>query len=116
MESSYVDFGEASDNEPPEWKISATTLAVGITGIAPITDEFDVFGKIGYHFWDVELNESGFGLLAEEDGSDIMYALGANYKVTSNFSVGVSYSNYKIKIEGESSNVTMLSLNGKYYF
>jgi len=116
IEVSYVDFGEASDNEPPEWKITANSLAVGVVGIAPITEQFEVFGKIGFHSWDIEFKESGFGILAEDDGSDIFYSLGANYKVNNQFSLGVSYSNYTLEPEGEDEDITLLSLNGKYYF
>lgn len=113
LEFSYVDLGEASDNEPPEWKISVDSIAVGLLGIAPITEQFEAFVKVGFHSWDAEAKESGLGLLAEDDGSDIFYSLGANYKVNSQFSLGFRYSTYTM---GSDVDATFLSLNAQYHF
>jgi OOP family OmpA-OmpF porin len=113
VEVSYVDFGEASDNEPPEWLISSNTIALGAVGKVPLTPEFELFARLGYHSWDGELSESGYGKLDEDDGSGMLYGFGANYKLSEKFSIGVRYTNYNFD---KDTDVTLLSANLQYNF
>lgn len=116
LEVTYLDFGEASDNESPDWEITADSLTAGIVGKIPLNANFEVFAKLGYHSWDVELSEDGYGKLGEDDGSDIFYGVGAIYNFGNGFGLGVRYNSYTFGADDDDTDVTMLSLNLQYSF
>ena len=112
VEASIVDFGEASDGIVPEWLVTINSIAFGALLKAPVSENADFFFKFGLHLWDAELNQDGFGLLAEDDGSDIFYGFGATFHVQENFSMGVRYNSYDV----DGDDATMFSVNGQISF
>jgi opacity protein-like surface antigen len=96
-------------------KLAADTLAVGVVGKIPLNDGFELFGKVGFHAWDVELSAPGFNSLTD-DGSDIYYGIGANYNLSQKLSLGVSYNSYTLDSDDSDGSVTMLSANVTYRF
>lgn len=115
VEVSYVDFGKASDNEPPEFKISADSLTVGAVGIIPIESKVELFAKVGFHSWDIEATQAGYGKIAEDDGTDLFWGLGGNYKLSDQAAIGVKYMKYDFGSDVDS-DVTMLSATFRYKF
>ena len=107
FEASYIDFGEADDDIAPNWRLSANGLTLGALIKAPITREFDIFFKIGLNKWDLELREDGFGIIADDDGTDIFYGFGAAVKMNNQVSLGARYNVYDF----DGDDVSMLSLN-----
>lgn len=112
FEASYVDLGEAGDGAAPQWVLSSDTLTLGVVGKFPVGEQIELVGKLGYHFWDTELSEDGFGLLGENDGSDIFYSVGANYKLTQEVSIGGRYNIY----DTDAADISFLSVNVQYNF
>lgn len=110
FEVSYVNFGESSDNIPPEWKLSATSLTFGALLKAPLSPTANAFVKVGMHMWDIELKEDGFGLLGEDDGTDIFFGFGASFNVDPRLSVGVRYMSYDF----DGDDITQLLFNVMY--
>ncbi|MDH5571856.1 MAG: porin family protein [Gammaproteobacteria bacterium] len=112
IEASFIDFGESSDGIAPQWRVTGNSLAFGALAKAPINEGFDVFLKVGLHMWDAELTEDGFGLLAEDDGTDIFYGIGAIFNVNNKFSLDARYNSYDM----DGDDVTMFSLNAQVAF
>ncbi|HIN74948.1 MAG TPA: porin family protein [Rhodospirillales bacterium] len=112
LEGSYVDFGDAKDNIAPVWTISGDSLSLAVLAKAPISEELTVFAKVGMHFWDAQLDEAGFGTLLSDDGSDLLFGFGADYKANDSVSVGARYTRYNFDFDSEtSSDVSIFSVN-----
>ena len=55
-ELEYIDGGTVRDGA---FGIDSTGLNASLKGNWPITEQFDVFGKVGYYFWDADIDFSG---------------------------------------------------------
>ena len=116
FEVSFVNFGEADDGIPPEWHLSATTLAFGGLLKAPISPTAEAFFKVGLHMWDAEITQDGFGQIYEDDGSDLFFGFGAAFSVSPNLKIGARYMNYTADTDIEELDVTMFMVNAIYGF
>ncbi len=112
FELGIVDFGEADDGIPPEWHLEADSLAISLLGIAPIGPGSEVFFQLGFHMWDIELTEDGFGEIAEDDGNDLFYGFGFRANVTENVALGIRYNVYDF----DGDDVTRLNFNAQLGF
>lgn len=112
FEVGFVDFGEADDGIPPEWHLEADSLAFSLLGIAPVGAQSEVYFQVGFHMWDAELSEDGFGVFAEDDGNDIFYGFGFRANITENLGLGLRYNNYDF----DGDDVTRLSFNAQINF
>ena len=100
-EGGYIDFGESdADDVVLGIPVSAEAEVDGffLTGIAswPLYDKFNIFGKIGVLFWDVDVDASGGGTTVSDDetGTDIMFGLGAEYIFTNKISARVEWEHF----------------------
>jgi len=107
VEGSYADLGELSVKSivtapltatvDTTWE--ATTLAIAGVGIVPLGYNFDIFGKVGLHYWDVELSAKstiGAASASEDDnGTDFLYGIGADYNFTDRFTVRAEWEVYQ---------------------
>ena len=66
-EAGYVNFGDETGSRGQD------TLYVSVLGIAPINNQFSIFGKVGFHSWDDDVRNS--------DGTDLMWGFGVSYKL-----------------------------------
>jgi len=112
FEVSYINFGESSDNIPPEWKLTATSLAFGALLKAPLSPTASAFIKVGMHMWDIELKQEGFGLLGDDDGTDMFFGFGAAFNIDPRLAVGVRYMSYDF----DGDDITQLLFNATYGF
>ena len=112
VEVSYINFGESSDDILPKWRVTLNTLAFGVLAKAPVNNGFDVFFKAGLHMWDAELKEDGFGLIGEDDGTDMFYGIGALLHFNNKFSLGARYNSYDM----DGDDIKMLSINAQVGF
>jgi hypothetical protein len=112
IEVSYVDFGESDDGIPPVWTISGNSLGGSMKLMAPLSRGLDIYARLGIHMWDLELEEDGFGVIAEDDGTDLMYGFGALLKLASNIGAGFKYTIYDLDEEDAS----MLALDFQVQF
>ena len=86
IEAAWVDFGEISGSIDGS-KVSAEGdgwLLAG-KGTLPLNEQFGVFAKFGMIMWDVEGGGAASGL--DDDGTDLIYGLGAQYMFTDRFGV-----------------------------
>jgi len=104
VEGSWADLGEATysaqiiapvtGNANASWEASA--FALSALGIIPLGNQFELFGKVGYSLWDADLRVSAVGVEdnADEDGSSVVYGLGASYRFAENMAVRAEWERY----------------------
>lgn len=81
FEAAWVDLGEVSGSvggATVSAEVDGWTLAA--KGILPLNEQFSVFGKLGMIRWDVEGGGAASGI--DDDGTDLMYGIGAQYMFT----------------------------------
>jgi len=84
-ELEYIDGGTVEDSG---FGIDTTALNVSLKGNWPVTEQFDVYGKVGYFFWDADIDSSGDSSQeSNESGSDLSWGIGAGYDFTENFGI-----------------------------
>ena len=94
-EVEYIDGGTVGDNN---FGIDSTGINASLKGNFPISEQFDVFGKVGYYFWDADIDLTGnSGQEANESGSDLSWGLGAGYNFTDNISIVAEWQWFQIE-------------------
>jgi opacity protein-like surface antigen len=85
----YIDGGTVRDGD---FGIDSTGINVSIKGNWPVTEQFDVFGKVGYYFWDADIDVTGnSGQESNESGSDVSWGIGAGWNFTENLGLIAEY-------------------------
>lgn len=83
FEVNYVNFGEPDDTVAGVKLKSEghgfTGFAVGFLALGPV----DVFAKAGAISWDAELGNSNLGLQRDDDGTDLAYGVGVQFRLLS---------------------------------
>jgi hypothetical protein len=119
IEFGYKDFGEAGIKATSTLNVAPITFNagsaltskadgwnLGVVGILPVSDSFDVFAKAGLLKWDAEYTLTGSGTVGsqsysgsfsfDEDGTDAYYGLGGKYHLTETFDLGVEFVRYEV--------------------
>ena len=98
VELGYTDISEnkASDSvSTVTWKVKGTEL-LGV-GAIPVNQYFEVYGKVGVFFWD--LNDSCTGACTfssqSETGADLTYGIGVQFNFSKNVAARAQYQRYK---------------------
>jgi hypothetical protein len=83
VEANYVDLGSGDDTvlgEKIETDVNGVSLsAVGFVPIGPV----DLFARVGALSWNADLTASNLGLKGSDDGTDLTYGIGAQFRVWS---------------------------------
>jgi OOP family OmpA-OmpF porin len=91
----YIDGGTVREGD---FGIDSTGVNLSLKGNWPVTEQFDVFGKVGYYFWDADLDfEGNSGQEANSSGSDLSWGIGAGYDFTDNFGVVAEWQWFQIE-------------------
>ena len=81
VEGNYVDLGSGDDNvagQRIETDIDGISLAVvGFLPIGPV----DLFARVGAIDWSADLSAPGTGISGGDDGTDLTYGVGAQFRV-----------------------------------
>jgi OOP family OmpA-OmpF porin len=94
-ELEYIDGGTVGDSD---LGVDSTGINVALKGNWPVTEQFDVFGKVGYFFWDADIDLTGdSGQEVNESGSDLSWGIGAGYDFTPNFGVIAEWQWFQIE-------------------
>lgn len=115
IEGGYVDFGK------PDFGVEVADVAIDVEldptgfnlwGIAGIeAGPVDLFAKLGYVFWDLEVSVPGTNVSESDDGSDIGYGVGAAIGLGP-LQLRGEYEIYDV----EDADLSMLSLGIAYQF
>jgi hypothetical protein len=83
VEANYVDLGSSDDTvlgEKIETDVNGVTLsAVGFVPLGPV----DLFARVGALSWNADLTAPNLGLNTSDDGIDLTYGIGAQFRVWS---------------------------------
>lgn len=110
IEGGYYNLGEEeADYDTDYGKMHATGEAsgIGLTGVysQEIADDLEVFGKLGAMFWTVEgeasqtISGTKVSVSDEEDGTSVLFGLGASYNINDNWGVRGEWERYTAEYE-----------------
>ncbi len=95
VEVSYLDIDDTTDFFVPELSFGGDTLSLGVLGRLPVTNQFEVYGQVGVHRWDITIQETGFPDF-DDDGTDMFYGVGATYTFRHGLGVGARFTIYDV--------------------
>jgi len=105
-ELAYVDLGDPEDDFFGILRtIEVKAFSGWVKGIWPVTQHFDLYGKLGVAYWETDITTSLFGQPAQKtssDGIDLAYGIGAAYNFGSRFAVLVEYEDVNGGVNGAS--------------
>lgn len=116
-ELDYLDYGETDDNILGiDTEIDLYAVALYAVGILPLSEQFELFVKLGAAYWDGEADASILGITVSDDenGTDLAYGLGASYAFTDKFAVRVEYE--EIDVDDDLSRLGLLTVGGEVRF
>lgn len=120
-EASYTDFGEPDDSvllETIRVNLSADVQAWELSGVGiiPLSQRFELFGKIGIVTWDADVTGTTdfFSTSESDSGTDLTYGVGARFFATPNLAIRGEWQFYDI--DGGDLDTDMLSAGVAYYF
>lgn len=112
FEANYVNFGEPDDTlAGAKLRSEGDGFAgygLGLLAVGPV----DLFAKVGVIAWDAELTNPQLGRLSEDDGTDLAYGVGAQFRL---LSLGVR-AEYEVFDIDEVDNANMISVSVTYTF
>lgn len=112
VEGNYVDLGSGDDNvggEKLETDVSGISLSVvGFLPIGPV----DLFARVGGISWEADLESPTTGLSASDDGTDLTYGVGAQFRVWG-LSLRAEYEQFDV---ADADTVDMISLGVTWTF
>ena len=112
VEGNYVDLGSGDDRvlgEKIESDINGLSVsAVGFLPVGPI----DLFARVGAINWNGDLKAPDLGLKGSDDGTDLTYGIGAQFRVWS-LSLRAEYEKFDIS---DADNVDLVSVGVTWTF
>ena len=85
--------------------IKASTMGIAAKAGTDLSEDFRAFLKVGYHSWNVDQT-------TDEDGTDIFYGIGVEYKLNATTAVVAGYDRFTY----DTDNITDMSIGIKYRF
>lgn len=96
LEAGYVDFGKIKDQvmvalyQPSAtYSIDTTGYDLSLVGRYPVNNELVAFGRVGMIRWDSKARIDSIGYRASDDGSDLLWGLGLDYRGTDRISLRI---------------------------
>lgn len=111
VEAGYYNLGEEEAKYDSEYygkmHASAKATGIGVSGIysQPVAENLEVFGKLGAMFWNVEgelsqdVGGSKVSVSDDEDGTSVLFGLGASYKFDDNWGIRGEWERYTVEYE-----------------
>jgi len=87
--SDTVNLGPAGGTSVPVKFKTGLTAAVYGVGFLPLSDNFDLIGRVGYKYLDMKAKTAGFESQAKDSG--FAYSVGAQYYFTDKHGIRVDY-------------------------
>jgi len=116
FEAAYHDLGKQSESFGGQTaSIEATGIELSAVGYLAAGNSFDLFGKIGMLLWDADFSLTGFPTVSD-DGSDIIFGVGGQFKPTKHFSIRFEYQMFDLGTIGGDLDTDILSIGAAYHF
>jgi OOP family OmpA-OmpF porin len=120
FELQYTDFGKQEGtytyyNNTFDTTAEISGLGLSAVGFLPFSDSFDLFLKLGVFAWDIDgsIENASFGSHSgSDDGSDLLFGLGAEYQLSEQFSIRGAWE----MVDNEDGDLDMLSINAQLNF
>lgn len=116
-ELSYMDAGEYGGTATfgaTSARVNADATAWGLAalGIYPLSDRFEIFGKLGFVHGesDATVNFGGTSVTVGDSGTELHYGFGAIYNLTRNFGIRGEWENV------DDADISVLSIGLQYRF
>ena len=79
VEANYVDLGSGDDNGIETDLNGVSLSAVGFVPVGPV----DLFARVGAVNWNADFDAPNLGVSESDDGTDLTYGVGAQFRVWS---------------------------------
>ena len=109
IEAQYVEFGSPENDD---FSADLTDFGGYVVGAIPIGDHFEINGKVGYHQWDVDLEDLNLDESTSESEWDISYGAGLAV-IFKRIGFRAEYELFEVE---ETDSVTMASLSIEFRF
>jgi len=117
VEGFYTNAGESQIyvNSSNVWNIKGTAMGIAVKAGTNLSDDIRGFVKVGYHSWKSTTKglEAGVVDNSKDDGTDVLYGLGVEYKLSDTTAVVAAYDRYTL--DGDSY-VNDMNIGIKYRF
>ena len=104
IEGFYADHGKSTFTGTTDF-VKGSSMGIAAKAGTDLTDDFRAFVKVGYHSWKSETN-------IKEDGTDVLYGIGLEYKLSETTAIVTGYDRFTY----DDSNITDMSIGIKYRF
>jgi len=95
-EIAYTDLGKAeASGGGVTASVEATGFEFSAVGTIPLTQQFSLYGKLGFFMWDADL-KSNVGINASDDGTDLTYAIGVRWNFAKNLGLQAQWQRYDV--------------------
>ncbi len=115
IEAGYYDLGEregdhfvtSNNNKNKVGTNTGKASGIGLTGVysQPIADDIEVFGKLGAMFWktegDMSYDHDDRSVNTDEDGTSVLFGLGASYNLSDNWSIRGEWERYNVDYKND---------------
>ena len=104
IEGFYANHGESKFTTSTT-KVKASTMGIAAKVGTDLTDNLRGFIKVGYHSWKTKAT-------TKDDGTDVVYGIGVEYKLTESTAIVTGYDRFTY----DTSTITDTSIGIKYRF
>ena len=104
IEGFYANHGKTTFSTSTD-TIKASTMGIAAKVGTDLTDDLRAFVNVGYHSWKVDQT-------TDEDGTDVLYGLGIEYKLNASVAVVAGYDRFTY----DTDTITDMSIGIKYRF
>ncbi len=108
VQVAYHDLGSghaATDCPPPNVclvenldTVDISGYSLAATGSYPVTDAFDVFGRVGLMSWDVDFDN----FARDASGEDVLFGVGVAYTFADSWRLSLQYEDYGFDVDSAS--------------
>lgn len=119
LEGGYVNLGKASaSGNGASAEIKGDGWFVDAVGIAPINQDFSLFGKIGVVDTKIKASGSAPGLAVTDSktSTQVKFGFGGSYNIAKNIAVRAELERYRGELENSKGDVDLLSVGVSYKF
>ena len=114
LEASYVFFTETELKNSQYHTLQGGLFDVGLVGTIPLSQKFEIFGRVGYGYWAANIDDYGYN--ADDTGDSWNYGGGLAINFNKNWSLFAGYQKYEFDTEYGDLNADTVYAGVKFYF